>query len=95
MPLVGRLEIKVVGKRGQLSLGRRYAGKILRIERRRNGSLVLTEVQTVPQSQYWTLTRPASSRISRGLAWAKQTEPAETDLDALVRHAASARRRVR
>ena len=33
-------EIKVVGKSGQISLGKRYAGKTLRLERRRDGTLV-------------------------------------------------------
>ena len=92
MPLVGRLEIKVVGKRGQLSLGKRYAGRILRLERHRNGSIVLTEVARVPKGQSWTLARPASSRIARGLAWAEETEPAETDLDALTGRPANSRR---
>ena len=32
--LTGDVEIKVVGKSGQISLGKRYAGKTLRLERR-------------------------------------------------------------
>ncbi len=31
------VEIKVVGKSGQISLGKSYAGKILRLERRQDG----------------------------------------------------------
>ena len=85
MPLTRGAEIKVVGKSGQISLGKRYAGKTLRLERRHDGSIVLTTVAMVPESQIWTIEEPHRSRIARGLTWAAETEPAETDVDALVK----------
>jgi|SRR3990170_8765534 len=85
MALVSGAEIKVVGKSGQISLGKSYAGKTLRLERREDGSIVLTAVAVVPESQLWTLEEPHRSRIARGLAWAAQTTPAETDVDALLK----------
>src|ERR1700722_20924259 len=80
-----RVEVKIVGKSGQISLGKRYAGKMLRLERRRDGTVVLTAVAMVPESQLWALAEPDRSRIPRGLAWAAKTPPAETDLDDLVK----------
>jgi hypothetical protein len=80
-----RVEIKVVGKSGQISLGKSYAGKTLRLERRRDGTVVLTAVAMVPESQLWTTQEPHRSRIERGLAWAAETAPSETSLDDLVR----------
>jgi hypothetical protein len=77
--------LKVVGKSGQISLGKRFAGKTLRMERRSDGSVLLTAVAVVPESQLWALEEPHRSRIQRGLAWAAQTPPQETDLDALVK----------
>ena len=78
-------EIKVVGKSGQISLGKRYAGKTLRLERQENGSIVLTAVAMVPEGQLWALEEPDRSRIARGLAWAAKTRPQETDLDTLMK----------
>jgi hypothetical protein len=78
------VEIKVVGKSGQISLGKRYAGKILRLERQDDGAILLTAVAMVPESQLWTLQEPHRSRIQRGLAWAERTPPADTDLDQLL-----------
>lgn len=78
-------EIKVVGKSGQISLGKRYAGKTLRLERRNDGTVVLTSVALVPESQLWTLEGPHRSRIGRGIAWAAVTQPRETDVDALLK----------
>jgi hypothetical protein len=90
-------EIKVVGESGQISLGKRYAGKMLRLERFEDGRMVLTSVRMVPESQLWTLEEPHRSRIQRGLAWAAETLPQETDVDALLRRRAkrARRRRVR
>jgi hypothetical protein len=85
MAQIAGAEIKVVGKSGQVSLGKHYAGKTLRLERFNDGHIVLTAVTMVPDSQLWTLQEPHRSRIERGLAWAAKTEPEETNLEALLR----------
>ncbi len=69
-------EIKVVGKSGQISLGKRYAGKILELQRLDDGTLLLRAVAMVPESQLWTLQEPHRSRIAKGLAWAAETSRA-------------------
>lgn len=85
------IEIKVVGKSGQISLGKRFAGKTLRVERHADGTVVLTAVAMVPEHQLWTLEEPHRSRIERGLAWAASTAPRETDIDALTKSTAKRR----
>lgn len=84
-----RPEIKVVGKSGQISLGKRYAGKTLRLERLQDGTVLLTAVALVPEKQLWTLREPDRSRILRGLEWAAKTPPTETDLNSLVKRRAA------
>jgi hypothetical protein len=79
------IEIKVVGKSGQISLGKRYAGKTLRLERREDGTVLLTAVAMVPENQLWTTEEPHRSRIERGLAWAAANRPIETDVDNLLK----------
>ncbi len=91
----GEGEIKVVGQSGQISLGKRYAGKMLRLERFGDGRIVLTAIRMVPESQFWTLEEPHRSRIQRGLAWAAQTKPHETDPSALLKHLPEKVRRAR
>jgi hypothetical protein len=73
-------EIKVVGKSGQISLGKRYAGKTLRVERREDGTVILTSVAMIPEHQLWTLEAPHRSGIQEGLNWAAPTAPQETDV---------------
>jgi hypothetical protein len=85
MESVGQdVKIKVVGKSGQISLGKRFAGKTLRLERRQDGTVLLTAVAMVPENQLWTLEEPHRSRIQRGLAWAAANKPEETDVEALL-----------
>lgn len=91
MPLAGATEVKLVGKSGQISLGKAYAGKLLRLERHDDGSILLTAVAVVPESQLWTVTEPDRSRIAQGLAWARRTPPRETDLEQLVARASRQR----
>jgi hypothetical protein len=95
MPQVRGAEIKVVGKSGQISLGKNYAGKALQVEHRKDGTIVLTSVAIVPESQLWTTEEPHRSRIRRGLAWAAATAPAETDVDALAAKSSRAMSRAR
>src|SRR5438105_13605184 len=100
MPVTGlpsgeRIEIKVVGKSGQISLGKRYAGKTLRLERRQDGTVLLTAVAMVPENQLWTLEEPHRSRIERGLTWAAANAPRETDVEDLLKGRTNRSRRAR
>lgn len=88
-------EIKVVGKSGQISLGKRYAGKTLELRRLDDGSLLLRAVAMVPESQLWTVEEPDRSRIARGLAWAGQTEPREAGPESLLKEKGKRRSRPR
>jgi len=88
-------EIKVVGKSGQISLGKRYAGKMLELQRLEDGSLLLRAVAMVPESQLWTLEESHRARIAKGLAWAAQTEPRESDPDSLLKTRGKPRNRRR
>src|ERR1700680_3484437 len=78
-----RGEIKSVGKSGQISLGKRYAGKMFSVRHQPDGSLLLTAVAMVPESQLWTLREPDRGAIVRGMTWSASAPPSETDLDDL------------
>jgi hypothetical protein len=88
-------EIKVVGKSGQISLGKKYAGKTLELQRLDDGSLLLRAVTMVPESQLWTLEEPHRSRIARGMAWAARTEAREFNPNSLSKETPKARSRPR
>jgi hypothetical protein len=49
----------------------------------------------VPESQLWTLQEPDRSRIARGLAWAAETTPHESDPASLAKQKRTPRSRPR
>lgn len=93
--LINGVEIKVVGASGQISIGKRYAGNTLRLERFDDGRIVLTRVRMVPESQVWTLEEPHRSRIQRGLEWAAETRPQATNIESLLKRRTKRVRRSR
>jgi hypothetical protein len=80
-------EIKRVGKSGQISVGKQYAGRYFREELRDDGAIVLTPVAVLPES-HWTVRDRA--KIVEALEWASKTPPRESDVDELVQHARKA-----
>ena len=76
--------LKTVGSSGQISIGKAYAGKTLRVTLQDDGSLLLTPVVVVPERQMWTLQADAQAAISRGMAYAAAHPPSESDIDDLT-----------
>jgi hypothetical protein len=58
-------------------------------------TLLLRAVAVVPESQLWTLQEPDRSRIARGLAWAAETTPHESDPASLAKQKRTPRSRPR
>ena len=75
-------DIKRVGSSGQFTLGKEYAGKLMRVEKLEEGGFKLTPVVDVPESEAWIFEEPNFSRIKRALAWMDANPARETDLNA-------------
>lgn len=84
--------LKTVGSSGQISIGKAYAGKTLRVTVQADGSMVLTPVVVVPEHQLWTIQEPHRTAIARGMAHAAANAAAETDLGALAMQAGNKKR---
>ena len=75
MPREKGAEIKVVGKSGQISLGKRCAGKTLHLQRREDGSILITSRSR--HFRYWdgpTLFSTASLSIRTRASVSSSTE---------------------
>ncbi len=75
--------IKVVGKSGQITLGKRFAGKKVMVEERYPGYWVIRTGEFIPDDEAWLHRAPAKEIIEKGLEWAGKNAPAETDLEKL------------
>jgi hypothetical protein len=78
-------DIKKVGSSGQITLGKRLAGKFLRIEEKPDGTMVLTPVIDIPESQLWVFQEPDKSKILAAVAWAEQHPAQVTDVGKLLK----------
>jgi hypothetical protein len=76
--------LKMVGSSGQLSLGKKFAGRYFDVEQQPDGVLLLRPMKVVPESEAWLHTPEMQERLATAEAWMKANPPRETDLDALI-----------
>lgn len=81
------MQIKTVGKSGQISLGKSLAGTSFIVEEIPKGDFILKRAVVIPENEQWLHTREMKERLQRAAAWIKANPPCETDLDELERKA--------
>ena len=74
-------QVKTIGKSGQLSLGKEYAGRTVVIDSPEEGVWVIKTAQVIPDNELWLHQEPAKSKIDEGLKWAAETPRKASDLD--------------
>ena len=79
--------LKMVGNSGQLSLGKKYAGKYFAVEQQPDGAVLLRPMKLVPDAEAWLHEPAMREQLQPAGEWAKSTPPGETKLDKLVRNA--------
>ena len=72
--------LKQVGSSGQLSLGKKFAGRYFQVEPQDDGVLMLRPMQVVPESQSFLHTPEIAARLQGADAWMAANPPRETDL---------------
>ena len=80
--------LKMVGTSGQLSLGKKYAGKYFKVEPQSDGAVLLRPMKVVPDAEAWAHEPAMREQLRRADEWARRTPRAETKLDELVKSAA-------
>lgn len=74
------IEIKTIGASGQISLGKKYAGRIVTVERIAEGVWTIKAAQVIPDDELWLHTPEARARLGRALDWSESHPRSETDL---------------
>ena len=81
-------EIKTISSSGQISLGKAFAGKVVKLERLDDGRWMVTPVKVIPEHLAWAYTPEVTAIIENFLARKSELdEPrdiieTEADLDA-------------
>jgi hypothetical protein len=76
--------LKMVGASGQLSLGKKYAGKYFELTEREDRSIVMVPMRVIPEAEAWLHSPEMRDRAVDASPWMKDHPPAETDLDAFL-----------
>jgi len=76
--------LKMVGNSGQLSLGKKFAGKYFEVEHHSDGAVLLRPMKVVPDAEAWAHEPAMREQLRRADEWAKRTPPTETKLERLI-----------
>jgi hypothetical protein len=80
-----RSDVKVIGASGQVSLGKKYAGRTVTIDEVEPGVWHIRTAQVIPDNELWLHTPEAKASLDRALEWAAAHPPRQSDLKALRR----------
>jgi len=74
---------KLIGKSGQITLGKKFAGKKVMVVEKSPGYWIIRTGEFIPDDEIWLHQEPAKSIIDKGLKWAEKHAPEETDMEKL------------
>ena len=75
------LQVKTIGRSGQLSLGKEYAGRTVVVDTPEEGVWVIKTAKVIPDNELWLHQEPAKSKLDAAVKWAEETPRQATDLD--------------
>jgi hypothetical protein len=68
-------QIKTIGKNGQLSLGKKYAGSVVMLIENEPGVITLNFGEFIPVSERWMHKSGTVKKIEDALHWAEVARP--------------------
>ncbi len=77
--------LKTIGSSGQIALGKQHAGKHVLVDEVEPGVWVIKLGDFVPTNERWLHQPDTAASLDRGLRWATDNPPSETDLKDLER----------
>ena len=63
--------IRVVAQNGQISLGKKFAGKQVQIFQQDETTLVIKTVVVIPESELWLYRADNMNRVDKSISWAE------------------------
>lgn len=77
------MNVKIVGKKGQVSLGKARAGMGFVVEELPGGDILLKRAVVVPITESWLHEPAMKEKLARADEWMRNHPAQETDLDEL------------
>ena len=73
--------VKTISPSGQISLGKKYAGRTVIIEESEEGKWVIQTAQVIPDNELWLHQEPFKSKLESAIKRIDNRPFQETDLD--------------
>ncbi|HEY0796897.1 MAG TPA: hypothetical protein VGD64_14085 [Acidisarcina sp.] len=81
---VGR-NVRVIGSNGQISLGKKFAGRQVLVEEQEAGVWLIRTATVVPDNERWLHDANASRDLQAAMAWSQRNAPADANTDGLMK----------
>jgi len=78
--------LRTVGQSGQISLGKKFAGRHVIVEEIEKGVWIIKVGEFIPDNERWLFTAEVENTLAEAFEWAKKNPPQETDLNQLEHH---------
>lgn len=79
------VDAKTIGSSGQISLGKKHAGRTVTVEEIEAGVWLIKAARVIPESEMWLQDPRVGDTLNRALEWAGKHSPRPSDLNALER----------
>lgn len=70
-------QVKVIGMNGQLSIGKRFAGKTVQVDQIDKTTLVIKIGNFIPDSEKWLYQGENLAKLEKALEWTEKTIPSD------------------
>jgi hypothetical protein len=77
--------LKVVGANGQISLGKKFAGRPVLVEEREPGVWLIKTATVIPDDQKWFWEPEHLKKFNAAIAWAQANPPDDSTTDAILK----------
>jgi hypothetical protein len=78
--VVSHPSVKVIGANGQVSLGKRFAGRQVLVEEQEPGVWLVRTATVMPDNERWLHQPDAAADLKSALTWAQENPPDDTNL---------------
>ena len=84
-PAEPKINVKLVGANGQISLGKKYAGRQILVEELDEGVWMLRTATVIPDNEKWLHTSKAKADIEAGLKWHADNPARKSSIERLAK----------
>jgi hypothetical protein len=75
--------IKTVGSSGQISLGKKFAGKTVLVDEIQAGVWMVKIGRFIPDNEKWLHRPDVQAELNKAIAWAEKNPPKDTNFEEL------------